>query len=154
MNMDAGDPPVRLLAAFFDNFPDQTPSSVLQAPERDMWGMAARRDSGRFTLVVPDLAGDVVMTLESARYGQTALNRPLPGWARFAAGVVVALADAGLVLPGADFAVAGEEPAGPRYDYSLALVVAALVYELTSCPYSADQLAEVVERVRRDVRPA
>ena len=149
-NLDTGDPPLRLLAAFFDNFPGQTPEQVLQAPERDMWGMATQRDSGRFTIVAPDLADEVSVTLESARYGQTAFNRSLPAWARFPVGVIVALADAGLALPGADIAVAGEEPAGPRYAYSLALVVAALVYALTGRPYSAAQLVALVERTRRD----
>lgn len=151
-NLHAGDPPIRLLAAFFDHFPGQTPEQVLQAPERDMWGMAARRDGGRFTLVAPDLAGEVVVTLDSARNGQTAFNRPLPGWARFPVAVIVALDDAGLTLPGADIVVAGEEPSGPRYLYSLVMVVAALVYDLTGCAYSTAQLVELVERARRDIR--
>ena len=149
-NIHAGDPPLRLLAAFFENFPGQTPDFVLQAPDRDMWGMAARRDSGRFTIVAPDLAGEVSVTLESARGRQTVLNRSLPGWARLPVAILAVLADAGLALPGADIAVAGGEPAGPRYTYSLGIVVAALFYELTGHTYSSDQLVELVERARRD----
>src|SRR3990172_3911763 len=30
-------PPLRLLAAFQDTYPDQTPKRIVQAPGRDMW---------------------------------------------------------------------------------------------------------------------
>ncbi len=145
-----GDPPLRLLAAFFENFPGQTPEHILQVPEREMWGMATARDSGRFTIVAPDLGDEVSVTLESARNRQSAVNRPLPDWARFPVGVIATMAEAGFVLYGVDIALAGEEPSGPRYTYALGLATAALLHELAQQSYSADRLTALVERVRLD----
>lgn len=144
-----GDPPLRLLAAFFEHFPGQTPEHLLQAPERDMWGMATPRDGGRFTIVAPDLEDEVSVTVESARHGQTAVRRPLPAWAAFPAGILATLAQMGLSLPGGDIAVVGEEPAGPRYTYALGLVVAALLYALAGQSYTAEELTGVIEQARR-----
>lgn len=112
--------------------------------------MAALRDMGCYTIVVPDLEDEVRVTVDSARLGQTALNRPLPDWAQFPAGVLPLLADAGLSLPGGDIALAGEEPSGPRYVYALGIATAALVCEMAGAPYDAERLTEWVERVRRE----
>lgn len=144
------DPPLRLLAAFFDHFPGQTPECIVQAPNRDMWGMAVLRDIGCFTIVAPDLTDEVRVTVDSARADQTALNRPLPEWARFAAGVLPVLADAGMMLPGGDIALAGEEPAGPRYAYALGIATAAVLCAMVDAPYDSERLTEIVERVRRE----
>jgi hypothetical protein len=139
-----------LLAAFFDHFPGQTPDCILQAPNREMWGMATWRNVGCFTIIAPDLEDEVRVTISSARFGQTSLNRPLPEWARFSAGVLPVMADAGYVLSGGDIALAGEEPAGPRYAYALGIATAALVCEVLGEPYDAERLTELVERVRRE----
>lgn len=148
--LEIGDPPVRLLAAFFNSFPGHTPDCLVKAPDRELWSMATRRETGRFTLVAPDLDGEVSLTTQSALNGQTAANRPLPGWARFPAGVLAALVQNSLPLSGADIAIAGDEPLGPRYDYALGLVVGAALLSLAGQPYTTDQLVGLVETARRE----
>jgi galactokinase len=144
------DPPIRLLAVFYEHFSLDNPAIVVQAPDRDMWVVAAVNDSREVTLVAPDLNGQTTFSYQSAKRHQTVRNRPLPGWARYPAGVVVALGNAGLDTGGVFAVIAGEEPHGPRYLYSLGLVMAALAHHLAAQPYDAQMLAEIVERARRD----
>lgn len=144
-------PPLRLLAAFQDVFPGATPDHIVQAPGREMWVAAVMRDHDEFTLHAPDAgSGRAVFNWRSAKLKRTILNRPLPRWARYPAGVIMTLCASGLDTVGFDAVVAGEEPEGPRYDYGMGMAVAALLYTIHQKAYTADSLLEVVEQVRRD----
>lgn len=143
-------PPLRLLAAFQQAFPDHTPAHILKVPGREMWIAAAHSPNPTYILHVPDLAGRVVFNRRSARTKHTVMNRPLPRWARYPAGVILALCDAGLDLNGLHAVIVGEEAQGPRYEHALGMVTAALGYTLNNLDYTTQSLLEVVERVRRD----
>jgi hypothetical protein len=123
---------------------------VLKAPERDIWAAAARPLEGEddaLTVCAPDLGARVTFNLRSARLKRTVLNRPLPRWARYPAGVLLALP---LDVPGLHIVMLGDEPAGPRYEHSLGVAFAALCSEVCATPIPAARLLELVEQVRRD----
>jgi galactokinase len=143
-------PPLRLLVAFQDAFPGLAPEWMVQVPGRDMWLAAVPHQRGEFTIVVPDLDASTTFNLRSAKARRTVLNRPLPDWARYPAGVTQILAQGGLDSTGLDAIIVGEEPAGPRYHYALGMAVAALIHDLHAKPYTADSLMAVVEQVRRE----
>ena len=144
-------PPLRLMAAFQEAFPGAKPDHIIQAPSREMWVAALMRDSGEFTLHVPDAgSGRAVFNWRSAKLKRTTLNRPLPSWARYPAGVIMTLCANGLDTTGFDAVVAGEEPEGPRYEYGMGMAFAALLHTIHGRPYTPDSLLEVVEQVRRD----
>jgi galactokinase len=140
---------VRLLAAFQQAYPD-TPTWIVHAPGREMWVAAALAGSDQFTLVAPDLEAQTAFTLRSAKLKQTVMQRPLPRWARYPAGVTLVLHDAGLDVAGMKLAVVGEEPPGPRFDYGIGIVFAALWHELHGQDYTIDQLIEIVDHARRE----
>ena len=143
-------PPVRLLAAFQDTYPDQTPERIVEAPGRDMWVAADLSGDHVFTLIAPDFKSHTSFTWQGAKTRRTVLNRPLPSWARYPAGVILTLGGDGLDTSGVNAVFVGEEPSGPRYDYAVGMAMAALVHELNGTPYTAESLIEVVDRVRRD----
>ncbi len=145
-----GDPPVRLLLSFQEAFPEDDPAWILQAPGRDMWVAASRCADDEFTLVVPDLDAHSTFNYRSAKTRSTVLNRPLPAWARYPAGVLIHLRDSGLDPGGLQIVLAGKEPPGPRYHHALGIAVASLCLEVHERDYQADQLIELVEQVRRD----
>lgn len=142
-------PPLRLLAAFQQTYPNAAPEWIVSAPGREMWVAAHIETSGKFTLITPDLDGRTTFDRRSARTKRTTHNRPLPSWARFPAGVVLELSAKGLDLPGVRAIMAGEEPPGPRYDYAMGLVLAALCYEVNGQTYKPNTLIDLMERVRR-----
>jgi hypothetical protein len=144
------DPPLRLLVAFQEAFPTLSPAYVLPVPGREMWVAAATEDADAFNLHVPDLGGRTTFTWRTAKNKRTVLNRPLPSWSRYSAGVVVTLCAQGLNVPGFFAVAAGEEPRGPRYEYALGMGMAALMHTLHEHTYDADLLLEVMERVQRD----
>jgi hypothetical protein len=143
------DPPVRLLVAFQQVY-SSLPEWVVQAPERQMWVAACVRDDKRVRMFAADSGGRVTFTRQSARRKVTHLRRPLPRWARFPAGVIVALGDRDLMLPGMTLAFVGDEAPGPRFDHSLGMAIAALGYELCGQSYTPLLLLELVEQVRRE----
>ncbi|MCB9450398.1 MAG: hypothetical protein H6672_03110 [Anaerolineaceae bacterium] len=143
-------PPIRLLAAFQERFPEQPLTWLVNAPGWEMWAAAAACDGHDLTLAVPDMEGQTTFSLRSAKGKRTVANRPLPRWARYPAGTLVALGDMGFEISGLNIAMVGEEPPGPRYDYALGVVFAALAYEIHGYDYTRANLIEVVERVRRD----
>lgn len=143
-------PPLRLLAAFQMTYPSQRANWIMCAPERDMWVGASIYDSGQFSVTVPDLDDETAFRVKSARIKRTVDNLTLPSWAYYLAGVAVILSNAGLTLPGADMVLAGEEPAGPRYDYSMGMAFASLWYQYNAKPYDQSILIDVLEQVRRD----
>lgn len=143
-------PPLRLLAAFQLTYPSQRANWIIVAPDRDMWVGASIYESGQFSVTVPDLEATTTFRVKSARIKRTAENTSLPPWAMYLGGVAVILSNAGLSCPGADMVLAGEEPSGPRYEYSMGMAFAALWYQYNARPFDQSILIEVLERVRRD----
>lgn len=123
----------------------------MRAPGRDMWIAAARASAEEFTLVMADSEGaKATFNLQSAKVKRTVMQRPLPRWARYPAGVTLILAQEGLDVIGLKMVVIGDEPPGPRYDYGLGIVFAALWQELHGMSYTVDDLIAIVDRARRD----
>ncbi|MBC7871447.1 MAG: hypothetical protein H7Y09_11465, partial [Chitinophagaceae bacterium] len=77
-------------------------------------------------------------------------RRPLPGWARYPAGVIYLLGDMDIEVEGVDVVIVGDEAHGPRYDFALGVAVAALWYEINSLIVTPEGLIDLVERVRRE----
>ncbi len=147
---DTVNPPVRLLAAFQQAFPDRSPEWIVRAPGRDVWAAACRARAEQFCAANADEDARAVFTLRSARLKRTAMQRPLPRWARCPASVLVALHETAAPVIGFYFMLVSEEPAGPSQDYGLGLVAAALWHEIHARPYTTDSLIEIVDRARRD----
>jgi galactokinase len=145
-----GDPPVRLLLAFQNAFPSMMPEWVTQAPGREMWTAAKVDTQPEFTIFVPDLEARTTFSLRSAKTRTTVMNRPLPRWARYAAGVLIAMCESGMEIPGFQAVVIGTEPNGPRYEYAIGMTVAALCCQIARETCEHEQLLELLERVRRD----
>lgn len=153
MNDDAfatPDPPIHLLAAFSDAFPEAAPTWLMRAPGREMWIAATHGNGEQFTLAAPDMAGKATFSLQSARLKKTVLQRPLPWWARYPAGVLLALDEFGLPVIGLSMVVMGSEPPGPRFDYGVGIAVATLWHEVHEQAFTIDKLIEIVDRARRD----
>ena len=148
--MDNLNPPVRLLAGFHNAFPGQTPAFIVNVPGREMWVAAASTDWNDYTLHAPDLEGRTRFSLRSAKFKQTVLKRPLPRWAYFPAGVILALTADGLDVSGVSAVIVGDETHGIRYEYALGMTVAALWHTILERPYNESDLTDIVERVRRD----
>ncbi len=149
MNLSVN-PPLRLLVMFEEQFPGQTPDWIVQAPGREMWVVAVSLPGDKYSINAADLDSQVTFNWRGAKQRRTLLNRPLPKWARYPAGVVYTLNQMDIATPGIEAIVAGEEPSGPRYDYALAMAFAALWYEIGGHDYDTDTLIEVVDRVHRD----
>lgn len=144
------DPPVMLLAAFTDAFPDQVMEWIARAPGREMWVAATRSGTEDFTVVAADIGGKATFNLQSAKTKTTVLRRPLPRWARYPAGVTLLLARNGLDVVGLNLAIHGNEPAGPRFDYGVGMAFAALWHDLYELPYTVDTLIDIVDQTRRE----
>ncbi len=142
------DPPIRLLAKFEQAFPDASPSIVVRAPDREMWAVASFNGKGYCTVCTADGSGKTTFSYQSAKLKQTVHRRPLPRWARYIAGVSLLLDVP--EMPGIDVVYCGDEPPGPRYDHALAILFAALWYEVNMQDYDPDNLMEIAERVRRE----
>jgi galactokinase len=144
------DPPVRLLAAFQQAFPEQAPQWILRAPGRDVWIAAVASPSAHFTVASPDHESRTAFNLRSAKNKRTLVQRPLPRWAYYPAGVIFILCNSGMDMAGLNMVVLSEEPPGPGYDYGVGMAFVALWYEIHAQPYSTDTLLDVVDRVRRE----
>lgn len=144
------DPPLRLLAAFHEQFPTLSPEWIVKAPDRDMWIAACLTGGEELTLASADQDGRAMFTWRTARLKRTITNRPLPRWARYPAGVVLTLIDAEMDVIGLGAVLAGEEPLGPRYDYALGMAFAALWHQLHERPFSTASLIDLLDHVRRD----
>ena len=143
-------PPLRLLAAFQERYPSLTPSYVIQAPGREMWVAASIEQAEAFSIHVLDTGAHTTFNRRTAKVFRTLLKRPLPRWARYPAGVILALSDAGLDVDGVSAVIVGEESRGPRYDYALGMTIAALVYTVNDQPFDTDDLLEIMDKVRKD----
>ena len=143
-------PPLRLLAAFQEHYPALSPTYVVQAPGREMWVAASIEQAEAFTIHVPDTGAYTTFNRRTAKTFRTLLKRPLPRWARYPAGVILILSNAGLAVDGVSAVIVGEESPGPRYDYALGMTIAALVYTVNGQPFDTGDLLEVMDKVRRD----
>ena len=143
-------PPLRLLMALHAQYPQRPPDAVVQAPERELWGAALRTSAKTFTLHAIELETRVQFTYQSAKKRQTVAARPLPQWARYAAGVLLVLSHEGMNIPNFDAVIAGDEPAGPRYEHALGGAFAALCCALAECELAPAALIACVERARRE----
>jgi len=144
-------PPVRLLAKFTQLFPKTAPAYLFQAGGREMWVAGILSNNDEYTLYSPDNNdGKAIFTWRSARQKRSVTNRPLPSWARYSAGVVVTLANAGLTLQGVQVVIVGEQAVGPRYDYDMGMALAALCYTIQEYPFRQEHLHELMEQVRRE----
>ena len=144
------DPPVRLLAAFQQTFPDEELVWLVRAPGRDTWIAASRSGGETFTVAIPDMDAKTTFSLQSARVRRTVLQRPLPRWARYPAGVTLTVDNEGLDVTGLNMVVMASEPPGPQYDYGIGIAFAALWHEVGGQAYTMDRLIEIVDKARRD----
>lgn len=143
-------PPLRLLMAFQQAYPGLNPAYIMQAPGREMWVAASVERAEAFTIYSYDLEGRTSFDWRSAKLKRTLLNRPLPRWARYPSGVVVKLCLEQMDIAGFDAVVISDEAPGPRYDYSLGVMFAALMYVLNDRPYVENDLLAIVDSVRRE----
>lgn len=144
------DPPVRLLAAFQQAYPEQAPAWIIRAPARDVWIAAAPVESQQFTVTAPTHESRTMFNLRSAKTRRTTTQRPLPRWAYYPAGVILILCNNGMDTGGLNIVILSEEPPGPGYDYGLGMAFAALWYEIHAQPYNSDMLVEIVDQARRE----
>jgi galactokinase len=144
------DPPIRLLAAFQQAFPNESPDWITRAPGRDVWLAASPAPSDHFTVFSPDQGGQTTFSMRSAKLKQTVYQRMLPRWAYYPAGVMLVLYNLGHELNGRHIAVISEEPDGPAYDYGIGIAFTAYWHEVLDMPFTIDSLIEVVDKARRD----
>lgn len=142
------DPPLRLLAAYQSQM-TQPPEQVLQVPEREMWIAAQFNDSGVHAYTAADLDSSTSFNPRTARKMRTIVQRPLPRWSRPVASVTAILSEEGLILPGIFAVLAGDEPAGPRYDHALAMAAAVLWLIANNRPIDSAELIAIVDRALR-----
>lgn len=146
------DPPLRLLVKFEALYSNDPPDVLFKAPERDLWLAARYHDRETYACLSLEYNANTPTTfnLQSAKQRQTVLHRPLPRWARYPAGVLILLRDADFEIPPFNAVICGDEPAGPRYEYALGILFAALCCELNQEPYQAAVLTEIVDQVHRE----
>lgn len=141
---------MQLLLAFQQVFPGHTPDWLIKAPGRELWAAAIPAGDATYTFIAPDMDARTTFSLRGAKTRSTVTNRPLPRWARYAAGVLLALDDLCGVAGGLQVVIVGLEPPGPRYDYAIGMLVAALLYDICGCDYTGSGIQELVERIHRD----
>ncbi|MBN8639947.1 MAG: hypothetical protein J0M07_31835 [Anaerolineae bacterium] len=140
------DPPIRLLIHYQTLYPDQSPQWIVVPPGRVMWVAAKPGEDERYTVYDVETETEATFSRQSAKSKRTVLNRPLPRWARYAAGVILLLDDA----PGVDAVICGDEAAGVRYEHSLGVAFTALMWEMLGLSYDERSLVDFTERVRRE----
>lgn len=140
------DPPIRLLVHYQTLYPDTPPHWVIAPPGRTMWAAAKPADEDRYTIYDVESETQATFSRQSAKSKRTILNRPLPRWARYVAGVILLLDHA----PSVEAVICGDEPAGVRYEHSLGVVFTALMWEILGIDYDERALVDFTERVRRE----
>lgn len=141
-------PPLRLLSAFQEH-ETHSPEVLLQVPGREMWVAATLGANHRYTIYSPDIQGHTSFDRRSAKQKRTVRGRPLPRWSRFAAGVILVMAEDDLLLSGGTIVLVGDEPSGPRYEHALGMGIAALCYEQNERDYDVQDLLNIMERVQK-----
>jgi len=133
-----GNPELAALAAWFRAQHGRDPVAAARAPgrvnligehtdyneglvlpcaiDRATLALAAPRSDGRFACISREEPGPVSLDAREPK--------PCAGWGGYVRGVVLALAERGVPLPGADLAVASEVPVGAGLSSSAALCVA------------------------------
>lgn len=146
------DPPLRLLVKYQELYPDAPPSLIFKTPDRDLWLAARYHSQPEYACLALDYNAvtPVTFSLQSAKQRRTVLKRPLPHWARYPAGIILALSSAGFEIPPFYAVICGDEPPGPRYEYALGMLFAGLCCELNDEPYRTSTLVEIVDRVHRE----
>ncbi|MCA9884868.1 MAG: hypothetical protein H6670_03400 [Anaerolineaceae bacterium] len=147
--MQTTNAPLRLLASFMEAF-DAQPAEVFQVAGREMWVAATVEESGKFCIIMPDLDARITFDHRSARQQRSTTNRPLPTWAAYCAGTLLELGYRQMDIPGANLAIVGSEPPGPRLNYACGMAFAATVLEHHSQHYDDALLLDVVDAMRRD----
>lgn len=142
-------PPLRLLAAFQQSS-EKEPQHLVQLEERTMWVAAEITGGFNYTVIVPDMDVRTTFDRRSAKLKKTSRNRTLPKWAHYMAGAVAILDRQGLEMSGAMIVIAGDEPAGPRYDHALGMAFVALWYQVNQQEYTTQTLIDIMDTVRRD----
>lgn len=144
------DLPLRLLEAA-EKALQQPTDCLIQIPERSIWAMAAvQANQASYQLIVPDLKGQTRFHRRGAKLQKNWWKRPLPHWARYAAGALLALEAEGLSVPSLKAVIVADESAGPRYDYAIGMAFAALIYAQHERPYPVETLLDLMERVRKN----
>jgi hypothetical protein len=143
------DVPLHLLSTFQTYFPGKRPTHTVQAVGYEAWAAGLPTDDARFTLACAELGGRAAFTWQSARRGEGVNHRPLPQWAQLPARVMVKLCAEGLDVPGLSVALMGERPNTPRFEYGLAVAVAALLHALHDRPYTPDSLVKLIDAAKR-----
>ncbi|MDP9408402.1 MAG: galactokinase, partial [Actinomycetota bacterium] len=117
------------------------------AIDREALVAVALRDDDVVTCRSLDLPGEV-----TARVGELGPGA-VDGWAAYPLGVVWALREAGVAVPGLDLAVGSDVPVGAGLSSSAALeaAVALAVADLTSAALSRSDLAVACRRAETDV---
>ena len=139
-------PPLRLLVAF-ESLVAEPPDQLVGVEGREMWAAVRWGHQKRWHVHVPDLDAQVLFNPRSIKTGTSISGRPIPAWARYLRGVCEELGYLNL-LPedGARLVIVGDEPSGPRYDFTLAMTFAVACYEGLQHPYSTHEIVELVER--------
>lgn len=141
-------PPIRLLMKFEQLFPSNPAQMVVRAPGREMWAAVRFNGAHHVNVYSADSDGRASFSYQSAKRRETIHHRPLPLWARYIAGVSV-LVDVA-EMPGIDAVVCGDEPAGPRYEFALGILFAAVWYEINALPFIPKDLIDITEQARRE----
>ena len=144
------DLPISLLSGLARFYPERDATMTLQPPGRSLWVAVLPREDNVFSVASVEQDGRTSFSYQSAKSYKTVLQRPLPRWARYAAGMLVLLRDSGVDFGGFDAVMAGDEGNSGRYEYALGLGFAAACYTLASKPYSEALLLDYAERVRRE----
>lgn len=142
-------PPIHLLASFHEILPDTDPQWMLRAPGYEIWIAASSDSPDHFTLMQVESGVRVQFNYQSAKRKQTLLRRPLPRWARHAAGLVV-LYSAELNIDGFQGVILNAERTGPRADYGGGIAIASLLYTIAGRESNETALRECVDRVQRE----
>jgi len=140
------DPPIRLLIHYQTLYPETSPHWLIAPPGREMWAAAKPAPADHFCVYDVESESQATFSRQSAKSKRTILNRPLPRWARYVAGVILLMDDA----PGVEAVICGDEPLGVRYEHSLGVVFAALMYDMQGIDYDERALVDFTERVRRE----
>lgn len=141
--------PLRLLTAFQKHHAGP-PTHLLQVPGREMWVAAVTGKKYFYTLMLPDIAASITFDERSARRAATWAYRPAAARFRYLLAVARWLAWESLLPAGGQIVVAGNEPAGPRYDHALGMAFITLAYVCHGIDLTETQLLGFMERVERE----
>lgn len=142
-------PPIHLLASFHELLPDTDPEWMLSAPGFETWIAASGDVPDRYTLTLVETGARVQFSYQSAKRKQTLLRRPLPHWARYAAGLIVLYSDA-FDFGGFRGVLLNAERSGPRADYGFGMAIATLIHTMAGRTIDDATLREWVDRVQRE----